>query len=327
MWVLILLGKILLWLLIIFFVLVLLILFWPIRYRLKGSFYEKKPEFALRISWLCGFLRICFDYPKDKEPKIRLLFFTLRKKQDRRKAKKKSTSRKNTEHTDVSQQEINTTLLDPDKNDAAGVRPDNVVVDSKEASENISINGSASGQMQKENANASSETPSEDGEGFFSKCKAKIQKLRYTIQSLYDKITHIREEYAFYRGLWDEPVLRGYMVDAFFLIWKVIKKLLPQKVKVSACIGTGACDSTGYLMGIYGIVSSLLPKKYQLYLEPDFEQRIAEGNVYICGNISLIVVIAAGVRLIFDKRLRVLRNKIKKHMAENKHVQNGTGME
>ena len=91
---------------------------------------------------------------------------------------KKSTSRKNTEHTDVSQQEINTTLLDPDKNDASGVRPDNVVVDSKEALGNISSDGCASNQTQKENANDSSETPSEDGEGFFSKCKAKIQKLQ-----------------------------------------------------------------------------------------------------------------------------------------------------
>ena len=181
MWVLILLGKILLWLLIIFFVLVLLILFWPIRYRLKGSFYEKKPEFALRISWLCGFIRICFDYPKDKEPKIRLLFFTLRKKQDRRKAKKKSTSRKNTEHTDVSQQEINTTLLDPDKNDAAGVRPDNVVADSKEASENISINGSASGQMQKENAMLLPKLLRRTGRVSFQNAKQRFKN--YDIQS------------------------------------------------------------------------------------------------------------------------------------------------
>lgn len=324
MWILILLGKILLWLLIILVSVAVLILFWPIRYRLKGAFSDNKPVVCAKVSWLCGLIRICFDYPEEKEPKIKILFFTIRKKQGKKTSKKKRNLREEKQNT-VSKQGINIALLEPDGNSVAQKNEDNAT--KKESFVDPSTQDSSMSNIPKKNSEDSFEKSSKEEEGWFSEWKARIKKIQYTIRAVYDKMTHIREEYLFYRGLWEDTVIKGYITDALFLIWKVIKKLLPQKVKITAQIGTGACDSTGYLMGVYGIVMNLLPPKYLILLEPDFEKRIVDGNIDMRGHISVFSVLAVAIRLFFDKRLRMIRSILKKHSSENKHVQESTGME
>lgn len=322
MWILILLGKILLWLLILLVLLAILILFWPIRYRLKGFFSDNKPVLHAKVTWLCGLIRICFDYPEEKEPRIQILFFTIRKKQDkqhtrrRRKPIREEQSRSSEpgSQSATPEPEVKTLTQEKEEHQTQKVNWANSSSQNPDMSDAVQTDS-------REAVGASSE------EGWFSEWKARIKKLQYTIQTVYDKMTHIREEYLFYRGLWENTVIRGYITDAFFLIWKVIKKLLPQKVKVTAHIGTGACDSTGYMMGVYGIVMNLLPPKYLILLEPDFERRIVDGNFDVRGHISVFSVLAVAIRLFFDKRLRMIRSILKKHNSENKHVQESTGME
>lgn len=56
---------------------VLLVLFFPICYKISGKKDAEQISIHVRASWLLGFLRVCFDYPDPGKLLIKLLFFTV----------------------------------------------------------------------------------------------------------------------------------------------------------------------------------------------------------------------------------------------------------
>lgn len=362
MWILILIGKILLWILLALIILLLLILFFPVSYKLKASKSGTELFAKGKVSWLFGFIRILFDFPKSKEIKIKILFFQLNKKKTKNEKVKKAKTRKNkdtktkeknktTKHKNHEVQGVNLALLDDSENelqatslvdaDNKGSNPNTADyyeekrIKGAYLKENLTEEYVKESNAKEENATdafTTSEGGKEDSgkekkQNIFEKIKATIEKIRYTIKSLYDKIIHIKEEYEFYKKLWDEPVTRSFLTDSFFRVFKVVRRIFPKKVQVNAHIGTGACDTTGYMMAAYGIVTSIVPKNYSISLEPDFDQTTVEGNLSVKGHITVFHILICGIQLIFDKRLRELNRKIKAHKEKNKHVQNSTGTE
>lgn len=67
--------KLILIILVVLFVLAIIILFVPIRYRIKGNYAEKIPEARADASWLFGLLKVALVYDEKKEPRgeVRLL--------------------------------------------------------------------------------------------------------------------------------------------------------------------------------------------------------------------------------------------------------------
>ena len=85
---------------------------------------------------------------------------------------------------------------------------------------------------------------------------------------------------------------------------------------LNARIGTGSPDTTGYLYGIYGM---LLPKLGKgVCVTPDFEQAIVEGDLKASGHFTVACVLFHSLRLVLDRRLRQLINKIRQYQKNQK---------
>ena len=71
------LGIFLLCLIGLLFIVILLVLFHPIFYKGKGSFYPEKKEFYFKAHWLFGLFHLEFHYPESTKILVKFICFTI----------------------------------------------------------------------------------------------------------------------------------------------------------------------------------------------------------------------------------------------------------
>lgn len=82
---------------------------------------------------------------------------------------------------------------------------------------------------------------------------------------------------------------------------KIGKSIFPKAGKGSIAFGTGQPDTTGYLMGIYGMLSPVAGNA--ITVTPDFEHRILQAQLWIRGRIFPFAVLHHGLRILLDPDL------------------------
>lgn len=146
-----------------------------------------------------------------------------------------------------------------------------------------------------------------------------FQRIRYTVEKICAKIKRIRSEISFYKKLWQDPETQGLLRHAGKRMGRILQRLRPKKLKITATVGTGSPDTTGYAYALYGM---LLPKLGSgICITPDFEQAILEGNFQASGHFTLFALLFHAVSLVLDKRLRLLIRRLKKHRASQQKQQ------
>lgn len=314
-------GRILLGLLALVFLLLLFVLFFPVTYRLRGARSGDKFTASARADWLFGVFRVRYAYPEPGNVTVKLLWKKLvdtsaasGKGKDADQEKKGSDKEQkaggdseaeavpeNGGSTEAAETETSTT----DGAEAPGVETDNSRAEAA---------GAGTGDGGNEAHDADDEGADTPADGFLGK----ISKIKYTILKIYGKIKDIWGHWSYYAG-----VLRE---DNTVVLWKHVRQRLgkvlwairPRRINGSLVFGTGAPDTTGYLFGVYGMLSPLL--HYSLCVTPDFTQQILEGNIDISGRITLWTLTWNGLKLFLDKKLRLFIQKMKagRREAESK---------
>ena len=140
------------------------------------------------------------------------------------------------------------------------------------------------------------------------KIKEIIEKIKSTVQNLSDKIKHMKSEYDFYKGIWDQPEGKAAVKKLLSQIWYLLKKIKPSKIKGNVVFGTGNPATTGQVIGGIAALYGFMPGELQI--TPDFEEKRYEGNVHVKGKLRLIHVVIIAVRLIIDKNFRYVVKKV-----------------
>lgn len=283
------LGMILLILLGIALLLILLVLFFPVFYKTIGKRNSGEQQFSVKANWLFGLLRLSYDYPVPGKLVIKLLFLTIYdstvEKSPRAREEKITAAEKTT-----------TTAGDG-------------AADSGEKDAVAAEFSELAARDNEQEQHEPTDDPTERSHTFFD-------KIRYTVQKIYDKIKHILQNISFYKGLWDDPDTQELLRHACHRIGCILKSLRPRRLQVNAIFGTGSPDTTGYLYGIYGM---LLPKIGKgICITPDFEQVILEGNFKAFGHFTVAWIAFHAARLFFDQRLRILQDRIRQFKKTQK---------
>lgn len=314
-------GRILLGLLALVFLLLLLVLFFPITYRLRGERSEDKLTASARADWLFGVIRVRYAYPEPGNVTVKLLWKKLLdtsaasgKGKDADQEKKGSDKEQkaggdseaeavpeNGGSTEAAETETNTT----DGAEAPGVETD----DSK-----AEAAGTETGDSGNETHDADDEGADTPADGFLGK----ISKIKYTILKIYGKIKDIWGHWSYYAGVLREDNTVALWKHVRLRLGKMLRAIRPRRINGSLVFGTGAPDTTGYLFGVYGMLSPLL--HYGLCVTPDFTQQILEGSIDISGRITLWTLTWNGLKLFLDKKLRLFIQKMKagRREAESK---------
>lgn len=108
----------------------------------------------------------------------------------------------------------------------------------------------------------------------------------------------------------NDPRAREFYRVAKKRVIKIVRHILPRKLKGSIRFGTGDPCSTGKILGAAAMM-------YPIYgghisVEPVFEEKALEFDLYLRGRIRVITVLLPALRTYWSRDFKYLRKKIKK---------------
>lgn len=121
--------------------------------------------------------------------------------------------------------------------------------------------------------------------------------------------TAIKKIKRIYNFLADKDNKAG-ISTCFNSVKKLLKEILPRKIKGDISFGTDDPYLTGQILGLLGITYSLYGDKINIH--PDFERGLfVEGNILINGHIQLFTLIKICIKLYRDDDFKKLYNNYK----------------
>lgn len=319
------------------------VLFVPIRYRASGkkdseSFYVKAEFF-----WLLHLLRVRAVYPEPGQIKVKLLCFTLYdslresetdKKQQDEKKKDKKKNKEAKEKTKAKEKETSSLTEQSQATDSQEITTEHQITTEREINAEREINKEREMNAECEinaecgittehgiNAEEATENEAEEKPGkirqLFLKIKSVIQRIfdiikniRYTISRLCDKIKSIFADIQYYIEVFQEDETKRAFAFCKQQLCRIWKNIRPSKCKAELKIGTGEPDTTGYILAVHGMLYPLIGNT--IAIEPDFENRILEGNFKLKGRITVFVLLRVAIKLYFDKDIRYFLKRFKR---------------
>ncbi len=287
-------GIVLLCIIAFLLVVLLAVLFAPIRYRLYVEKEDgwKKENIHIRadISWLAGIIRVKARFFDPRILKVKVLFFTVfdlfKEKKEKRQSKKTLKRQKTDQKTEKS------TVNEKPKvqNSAAEKVPPEEKAPAQDAEE---------------------ETAGTEETGKSPSLRERLEKIRYTICSIYDKIKATKETAGYYKELLQSEEFKSCLSFVTGKTGKLLRHILPKRIRGYLLFGTGQPDQTGYILGIVSIIRGM--RGYdKFHIEADFERQIVEGKIQCKGRIRLATVGILALQIYQKKELKELISKWKR---------------
>ncbi len=309
--------------------LLLLVLFVPVTYRLSGAKGEEGFRISAKVKWLLGLVRFRYDYSERGELTAKILFFTVfRAKIPPDKAadgpegtagkaprkimtavqKKKAPPAPEGKKTKASPKGAGSKTAPPEtvgterkisaeESASKTEKPAAKEAEKSDAQEAASGTGNAA-------AEEAGKPDTEDSVSGFGKILQKFEKIKYTIHNIYDKIKEIWDNISYYMELLQEEETRQFFSHIRLRAGMILKSMRPRHIRADILFGTGSPDTTGYLYGVYCMLSPV--PKVGVSVVPDFEKAVLEADFDISGHITIWVLAVNTCRIALDKRLRRL---------------------
>ena len=296
------LGIVLLCLLGLLILFILLVLFLPVSYRLFGRREAStgNVEAWAKMRWLFGILRADYRYPSPGRFRVKLAGVTVfdsGKPKKEKASEEKKTEEKKPEQKKPEEIKAEKAETSGGKQGLEGVRHSEAPFDDS---------GPSGQEGSGENESPRLTWP----ERICQRFRDAYEKIKYTILKICGKIKDIFEHADYYKELLKEEETRLLFGHARMRILKVLKSIRPRKVKADLRFGTGSPDTTGYALGIYGMLSAFLGKN--INVTPDFEEAVLEGEIFLAGRITAYILLMNIGKLLLDRRLRTFIKRLKR---------------
>lgn len=320
-------GIILLVVLALILAVVLCVLFVPVKYRAVGSFDNTDIRAKAHASWLFHLFALHIEYAQETDGYIRLIF-----------VKKKLFEDSDSDYEDDSEYEDYEAESDYE-NDEYDEKPaesdsgadnyeilyiDSMDDDAKEEDKGCENTGDepeyvADGQTEAEcTAQTYNEQRSVTDENqhikqqtkpthkkTYKKPHKKSHKKQFKDKSekIKNCIYKLKREYSDERN----KAAFSHLKKELFII---LKRICPRRLKLTMVYSTGSPDTTGISLGILACFPVGYTNRWRI--TPDFESEkpYAKGSFDIKGHVIVISILAATLRILFDKNCRRLYNRI-----------------
>lgn len=295
-------GIILLVVLALILTALLCVLFVPVKYRVVGSFDNTDIKAKAHASWLFHLFALHIEYADETDGYIRLAF--VKKKlfdnyealddDDMDEAAKTETEDKVSENTGDEPQipaDESEHITDEQAEDESTAQTHNeqrTVTD-----ENQHIKQQTKLTHQKTYKKRNKKPPKKSHKKQF---KDKSEKIKTAIDKLKREYSDERNKAAF-----------SHLKKELFII---LKRICPRRLKLTMVYSTGSPDTTGISLGILACFPVGYTNRWRI--TPDFESEkpYAKGSFDIKGHVIVISILAATLRILFDKNCRRLYNRI-----------------
>ena len=306
-----LLGIILLILLLVALTLLFLALFVPVTYRISGTM-DGKPALSVKVKWLLGLLGIGYRYPEPGYLSVKLLCFPVYK------VKIPPDGAEGAAHGSPGPKAPGESPSPPERGKESGRNEEaeeaggeDSGTDTAARSADAAASGSSPSGSGPSAGEAEGTVPREETSlpGFPGKILKILEKIKFTICGIYDKIKKIWNNISYYMELLQEEETRQLFSHGRRRLGNVLKSIRPRHIRARILFGTGAPDTTGYLYGIYCMVLPNLGNG--VCVTPDFQEKVLQGEFDLSGRITLWVLLWNVLKVLLDSRLRKLIRKAK----------------
>ena len=151
----------------------------------------------------------------------------------------------------------------------------------------------------------------DDDESIFDICDHIIEYISEKYGDITGKYEKIRKEIRFWDKMANDTRNRNAVNLIKDLVIKLLKRIAPRKVKGLVHFGFDDPATTGKILMYLAMIYPVLPKK--LKIEPDFEEPLVYGNCLIKGNITLFFPVVYFLRIYFNKDCKRMWRIYKKH--------------
>lgn len=269
-----------------------LVLFVPVRYRVRAE-KEEKPAVCAKVHWLLHFLTVRFDYLEQGTVKIKIAGITI---YDSGKPKKQKKSKKKTNAGEEKENTDNTDNIETTEKDAAlkeADRREKEAVTSEKAAEEAKVRKEP-----------------EKKKNIFRKIIDFFRKLKYTIKHFYDTIKNVKDNIEYYMEVLKDEQTLALLKNGKTRLVKILKKVCPTKLEADVLFGTGSPDTTGYVLGLYGMLLPYLGN--HVNITPDFETFVFRGRIFAKGRIRGVTMLINALHILFDPNLKPVIKKFKR---------------
>lgn len=290
-------GIILLVVLALILAVVLCVLFVPVKYRAVGSFDNTDIRAKAHASWLFHLFALHIEYAQETDGYIRLVF-----------VKKKLFDDSDSEYEDYEAESD----YENYENDEKAAEADSVA-DNYEASDDNVMDDATKIEAEDKGCENTGDEPKisadesehiTDGKTYKKRSekshkkqfKDKPDKIKNGIEKLKREYSDERNKAAF-----------SHLKKELFII---LKRICPRRLRLTMVYSTGSPDTTGISLGVLACFPVGYTNRWRI--TPDFESEkpYAKGSFDIKGHVIVISILAATLRILFDKNCRRLYNRI-----------------
>lgn len=275
-------GIILLVVLALILTALLCVLFVPVKYRAVGSFDNTDIRAKAHASWLFHLFALHIEYADETDGYIRLAFVKRKLFDDA--------------DSDYENDEKAAEASDDDVMDEAAKTETEDKV-SENTGDEPKISADENQHIKQQTKLTHKKTYKKPHKKSHKKqFKDKSEKIKNCIYKLKREYSDERNKAAF-----------SHLKKELFII---LKRICPRRLKLTMVYSTGLPDTTGISLGILACFPVGYKNKWQI--TPDFESEnpYAKGSFDIKGHVIVISILAATLRILFDKNCRRLYNRI-----------------
>lgn len=288
------------------FTLCLLILFFPVTYRVKGKFDGKDFHISVKCGWLFHLLHFGGKFSNEENTaKIRIFGIPinlLKEKQEPEKKNKKKKQKKN-------------------KKEKSSVesRPKEIV-EEKQKDDYISKKGE---QQTDDTILKKDEKPIEEKKQYRQKNSfiAKIKAVFRTVCKFIKKVKNtVKKAFKDGKGAYNKAkeikafITANTTKEAYQygkrIILKTVKHVFPTKIKAKIHFGFEQPDVTGKMLGYIAMIIPVFRINTKcIDIIPDFDKKVIEGNIKIKGYFFMGILLIYGLKFYFKKEIHDIIKK------------------
>lgn len=301
-------GIILLVVLDLILAMVLCVLFVPVKYRAVGSFDNTDIRVKAHVSWLLHLFALHIEYAREADGYIRLAFL-----------KKKLFEDSDSDYEDESDYENDEYDEKPAEFDSGADNYETLYIDSMDddAKEEDKVSENTGNKLEipadeseyVTDGQTENESTAQTHQKTYKKRNKKLHKKSHKKQfkdksdKIKTGIDKLKREYSDERN----KAAFSHLKKELFII---LKRICPRRLKLTMVYSTGSPDTTGISLGVLACFPVGYTNRWRI--TPDFESEklYAKGSFDIKGHVIVISILAATLRILFDKNCRRLYNRI-----------------
>jgi len=282
----------------------LLVLFVPVRYRGNGSYYESAFSTKLNFSWF-HMISIWGVFQKGQEQRFHIylkvfgitIYDNLRKASKKRKHKKIKSTKTKLEHSSEIQ--------------AAETQEEDTISDQATVEEEKPLAEEVYSDI-KDTALIESDIP-EKKQTIFLKIKQFFKNIKFTFNKVCDTMVRIKDNIKYYLEVLQLESTKLAFATCQKQLGYVLRKLSPRNFQVNLHLGFDDPAVMGEVLAVWGMLYPMHLGKIDI--QPEFDKVVMEADFSFRGRISVFVFVRTACILFFNKNIKSLLKQLKREEA------------